>query len=159
MAVVCAYCLGVLTTGEPFLFAGTEVFHRECVKEHGTTESVGNKQRRQLAQLEQRQAQTQTTINRLEAAVAERDRTLATRTQQVQQLRDELDDANLARTVMAEQIQELVRERTQLTSERDKARQDLALAQLPPARPKMHDPRDDTEIRFSLLEIDEPPPK
>lgn len=154
MPAQCASCLQPIVQGQRFAFSGTEVFHRECAAQ-GTTESVGNRQRRQLASLEQRQQQVKSTIERQKAALEEKDRVIAQRNQRIHQLTDDIELAQTAKVLLTEQVTELGQQVQQLTRERDKAREDLALAQLPPPAPKgPPDHRDDTEIRFSLLEID-----
>lgn len=159
MSAVCAACLGNITNGEQFRLVGTEVFHRVCAAQIGTHESAGNKQRRQLAELERR--------------IAARDTTIVTQRGQLEQLQRQLLELRVREHATAQRAQQAndaldnIRDRAaemqatidQRTSERDKARQDLALSLLPPLKEKAHDPRDDGEIRFSLLEIDGDPPK
>lgn len=157
MAATCAYCLSPITNGENFSLAGTEVFHRACVAEHGIHDSVGNKQRRQLSSFELRHTQTQATVTRLHNQAAQAEHRVSQRDLTIERLRTELDDANVARTLMAEQLSDAKAELARVIAERDKARQDLALAQLPPVQPRV-DPTlqgmDDAEIRFSLLDLD-----
>lgn len=155
MAAVCAGCMQPIVTGDNFALSGTEVFHRSCLAREGSVESIGNRQRRQLASLEQRHLQVQNTLTRHADTVAEKDRIIAQRNQRVSVLTQQLEDANATRDILASTNNALRGERDRLVKEVELARQEVALAHLPPAQSKIApDPRDDAEIRFSMLEID-----
>jgi hypothetical protein len=159
MSAQCAICLNPVTKGMKFVLAGTEVFHDECAAFRGTHTSIGNRRHKQLVELEGQNAairrdheQIGTTLRILkEKVVKEMDL-------YVQRLEDSESNVNSWRRRFELARTDLER----MTVERDQARRELAIMrQYPPAQAatatpeqKPKDARDDTEIRFSLLEID-----
>lgn len=150
---------------DQFVLSGTEVFHLRCVKARGTSASVGNRTRQQLAdvrgeiaRMEERQRRIENDADRLAAAIAP--------------LNAELDASRAREAEYRRQRDEAHRERDRLNAERieaiaarDSARRELALIQhlaqqatVAPAAPadpvQQDDGKDATEKRFSLLELD-----
>ncbi len=176
MAATCAGCLRDIPKGDPFVLWGTEVFHRRCAKRIAT--SAGTKQKLEIqrlktelehAAIEARDARAD--YRNLEDTTAERLRRVAALETRMGSLdasveayknRLARDHANNVR--LEEANSALITERRVLRDEIAAARADIARLQTAalaratddlPA-PVAKDTRDDTEIRFSLLEIDPP---
>jgi len=168
----CAGCLQPIEKGQPFVLSGTEVFHRTVRCQRLIAKSVLTRLRTELVQakaeaLENRRQAANARIDKqnLEAEVTQahqaRDRARAVGDSWIAQYRSARDHGN-----------QLQSDNAALTSERAQLRNELAaaraeIAQLKDAalrratqdivvQQETNDTRDDTEIRFSLLEIDDP---
>ena len=172
MAGSCAVCLQPIATGDKFLVAGTEVFHRACAQTRGTQPSIGNRRHARLVELEGQVRQQDLEIRRLQAHLgdlAHKESGLLRLVADLRALRDEYksqrDLARRDRDTAAENRDIARRERNDLAGQLATLTGELAaLRALGPApvsaSQTQADPapadtgKDDTEQRFSLLELD-----
>jgi hypothetical protein len=173
MAATCAACLTEISKGDPFVLSGTEVFHRRCSRQ--IERSIGARQRMVIADLkakvlEERRigAEARIDAQSAESRVAELERDLVQAKrrageEQARSNRAELAETNLQRDLRVQRTaatlerNNFLRELDQLRSENQRLSSEVlrrAKDDLPV--PAQTDLRDATEIRFSLLEIDEP---
>lgn len=182
MAAVCAACLEPITRGDPFVLSGTEVFHRSCSRDIAS--SLGARMKLEIQRLkgEVLRERKDGAAARVAAQSAEFDeRRLLDR---IAKLESDLASAKEQRETdvstrrAAERANaQLARERTRLSENLDAverltrnqadtiAARDAEITRLrneliTVAKDKIPlpvdaDPRDATEIRFSLLELDE----
>lgn len=168
MAATCATCLKPIVEREKFVLAGTEVFHARCALATGTTQSVKAKLDQTIVELTR-----ETAMLRVQLAASRRDAEKAVEISG--RIANERDKADAAERSWRRRLDDARAERDRFAYERDKALEDLAvirqrlgsapLVTQPPtsvpatpvaaATPEpAKDERDDTEIRFSLLELD-----
>mgnify|MGYP001617547823 CR=1 FL=1 len=155
MAATCAVCMAPIIKGvDKFAISGTEVIHARCV---GAGATVGT--RRKLRIIEQTQ-----TIDNLRSEIGSH--LVAAREERVRRAGVESREADYRR-----QRDEARRERDEAMAARDAAVREVGLRQalgivaradpaprteVVPVPEQANDDRDASEIRFSLLEIDEP---
>lgn len=163
----CALCMQPIVGSQKFALSGSEVFHRECVVSHGTVNSVGNRRRLRIVELEGQVAQLEIALRGAQA----REQTAAEELRiHRQRATDALRNSNSIteqRDEYRRQRDEARRERDEANAARDAARRELALHQTlsgaqqhaPPAQSAsdpapQDDGKDATEKRFSLMELD-----
>lgn len=176
MPATCAGCLKDIPTGEKFVLWGTEVFHRReaCVQK--IRDSIGTRHkleiqmlRTELAQREQQVRDAQRDLRELQKNDREADQMITNARVQVAELEKRVrsweasmrrDKQHLAQ--LESDNQNLMSERRVLRDNLEAARAEIARLQVEALKratddlptPEVKDTRDDTEIRFSLLEID-----
>lgn len=174
---ICAICQHDLHREQGIVLAGSEAFHRACVRAHGTASSVVNRLKQKLLEVEAAAVRDR---DELRMKLDEATEVLRKSGRKVAELTAELEAARLldvqlglkkaelagVRTELRAlhgQVSNLEREADELGRERDVARREAALHQLlaqsapvkvAPA-PETIDDRDPTVVRFSLLEIDD----
>ena len=174
---ICAICQHELHREQGIVLAGSEAFHRACVRAHGTSSSVVNRLQQKLVEVEAMAVRQRDELRmRLDDATEK----LRTSARRVADLADEIAAARAIETqlelkkaelagVRSElgalriEFRELEHEGNTLMAEREAARREAALHQLlaqrTPVRvetaPDPIDDRDPTEVRFSLLELDD----
>ena len=172
----CAGCESPISRGEKFVLAGTEVFHRLCAEAGAIENSVLTRTRKKIVQLTKHVANAAANADRAirntEAAM-ESCRTYEKALRRTEELRDAatlesrnrqegdrqlLVEARQRIMQLEQQLRESQRGGERATTSFMSARQSGATttdsaAVLPPTEVAKDD-RDDSEIRFSLLEID-----
>lgn len=160
MAAQCAICNGPITkTGEKFVLAGTEAFHDRCAVSRGTHTSIGNRRLQQLVELEREVAQLKREHNAISRGMEGANTVLRQQVADSQQeTRNAEGNAQSWRRRYEEARGELEQQTTSAAALRTEVTRLTALARQQPApaatTSKPADTRDDTEIRFSLLDLD-----
>lgn len=182
---ICAICERPLARQQGISLAGTEAFHKACVRTAGTSGSVANRLRAKLIEIETEAVRLRDSLReqldrvRSELDIQRRKNTeLGERAGDAKALQFQLDlkKAELAKaqrecTSLDREIGDLVEDCKTLERERDAARHEAALHQMlayeasrvvqtgtvtvTAATAKEDDERDATEVRFSLLELDD----
>lgn len=158
----CAICLREFAQGETFSIGGTEIFHPSCILSRGTEASIGNRRLRQLQAIEielARKTRENDAASRNMQSASEK---LSQLQQTIRDIQNHTRDMDGAITNWQRRhgtaIEELAAEREQTESLRAQIaelRARLANGNLPAQiTPAVKETRDDTEIRFSLLELD-----
>jgi len=172
----CSVCGGVVVRGDISL-AGSEVFHKACIRTHGTASSELNRAKTKALTADQtRHADAvvhQQVLERRDAII--RDLNAENRELRAENLKLEMELARQRLTVVAQRaeiteaegnVQDAERERDQAIAARDAAIREAALHQTiqrssPVSSqrdmvtvPVEVDDRDPTEVRFSLLDLD-----
>lgn len=174
----CAICQHDLHRSQGIVLAGSEAFHRACVREHGTASSVVNRLKNKLLEVESIAVRQRDELRSKLDTVTEQLKRSARR---VADLRDEMETYSALETQLELKKSELAGVRSELAAlrcefreleqegdilqdERDAARREAALHQLLAQQgpisvkaitPEPVDDRDATEVRFSLLELDD----
>ena len=165
----CAACLEPLGGGEKFVLAGTEVFHRECAKDIAS--SIGHRQKQEIVRLrgllDRATADAEMATQRAQNFEGESRRALSdNRHLQLDLARSETNTRTLRHSVdrARDERDAAIEETRSLSVAVERQRRELALhaamgpvpapATATPDSKAATDTRDDTEIRFSLLEID-----
>lgn len=171
----CAICQQPLTREQGIAIAGSETFHKACVRQHGISNSVVARLRARLAELETAAVRTQEDLRRrldeVTSKLKEVARSKVELEQRMQDMHRVENDLALKKLELASVRSELRTARDELrqsedlsielAQERDAARREAALHQLLAQQAPVqkstpeHDERDATEVRFSLLELDE----
>jgi chromosome segregation ATPase len=161
MPAACAICLQPIGNKEQFVLAGTEVFHPSCAGQRGIHVSVRNRQREQLAALEEQLRGTKAAALNLEPRIRRLESEIHSARQSHEAMSANLQQALNNEASWRRRYEEVRDERARFEVERDAARRELALMrqlgyQLPEPTGKVtpEDTRDATEIRFSLLDLD-----
>lgn len=149
---MCAACLLPLVPGGKFLLSGTEVFHPACVRASGTEDSLANRLRRQLVEQERRVAEASLSVQKARDAVATIKRELDRRDDRIEDLLTRVGAAENRRATLERLIEEVRQERDQAVRELAAQR---AVKPATTGDPQPTEQRDATEIRFSLLELDD----
>lgn len=156
MSAQCAICMGPITRGMKFVLSGTEVFHPECAAQRGTHNSIGNQRRQQLVELEERVRVMGAKTNQAADVVETTRKRLVALDDQNERLMQDFARAQANERSWRRRYDEAIVERDRALRElavaRQYAQQQPAALVTPESKPR--DTRDDTEIRFSLLEID-----
>lgn len=165
----CAACEAPIGKGDKFVLSGSEVFHRRCssqIERSRLTRAYqeASTQTHRAHRLEDR-------VRRLTSDLDEHRALVASYLEQIQRLKDrveqerkrgenehhraeaanhELGAAYLTRTRLRQEVDQLQAEVTRLQAERVRVATE-AIVVVPAAK---QDPRDDAEIRFSLLDLD-----
>jgi predicted RNase H-like nuclease (RuvC/YqgF family) len=166
---ICAACEQPITKGQKFVLAGTEVFHRtkECVARIASSKLT--RLRQEATRLAHRchhyEAQEHRLADALEGARRKVD-AIETRVAgdvEIMKRRvGELERIRLERDLLREQMAAKEQLLAQLKAANDRLQAAVVQAQAQQASPASdvvrdgRDGRDDAEVRFSLLEIDEP---
>lgn len=177
---ICAICQQLATREQGIALSGSEVFHQECVRRHGTANSVLNRLKTKLAELELFSVREIETIRQRASVLEDEVRTLrraadkskgdrenAQRAQQDLALRKIELDGVRSELRRAREAHKLLKEDFErMAADRDAARREAALHQTLAGQHVVahvqadvtavgQDDRDATEIRFSLLELDD----
>lgn len=172
MAATCAACLGPIAKGERFVLSRTEVFHARCVT------AIARSMRAKLEQEVIRLGHDVSQLADDQRRLTETANAASRRADSVSRLLEREREEGAAKFRASERAKDAaIRDRDisraradQLETERDAARRELAVmrqygtattpapaatpAPAPTAVEPAKDQRDDSEIRFSLLEID-----
>lgn len=161
MARSCAACLSPIDQGDKFVLSGTEVFHRRCAG--NIDRSIGQRQKQEIIRLRAEVARERADAAKFKIDAQEEKNTAERFIDRLHQ--SEGAHSSTARQLEAERVQNraLSAARSQAQRELDTARAEIQRLQIAaleratsaipePVKPK--DTRDDTEIRFSLLELD-----
>lgn len=155
MPAICAICLQPITTGNDVRVSGTEVMHRGCAM--SGRETIGQRQQRQLAELQGALVAAQEGERRQTASL-QQERRRAANSERSARLADErVDNAGAERDeAVSRQVRAEIARDTAIR-ERDAARADLAKRTSVPevaSSTPVDDQQDATMIRFGLLELD-----
>ena len=172
----CAGCRQPIVKNQPFAIWGTEVFHRQpqCIAQ--IRSSVGTEQKLALKRLEQEilRERREAADARVQAQNAEQDAALAEskyrkQVDETEIYRERWKHAKSTNNMLANSRNQLADRNLELERELSDAKTTIATREVEIARlrnellkhatdkipvPQTADPRDDAEIRFSLLEID-----
>lgn len=174
----CAICQLELHRGDGIALAGSEAFHKACVRDHGIANSVVNRLKAKLLEVEalavRQRDELRNKLDSVTEQLRKSGRRVSDMTSEIEAYRTidtqlEIKKAELAGvrhelSALRAEFRELEAEGDILIAERDSARREAALHQLLAQNaplvakvitPEPVDDRDATEVRFSLLELDD----
>jgi len=167
MAAVCAICLRDIPRGVRFVLAGTEVFHPACVKQRGLGASIGTQTKLELARTAARERENAELMQSAADDLSNATDRLRKANEEIRLLSSvksqqsvDLENLRAIERSLRRNNEDLRRDLERAQVERDQAQRELAVARQYGPEPKSAEPaereraRDDTEIRFSLLELD-----
>lgn len=159
----CAACLRPILGRDKFLLAGTEVFHRECVRNVET--SIGNRNKLEIVKLRGEVCvlrQQDRAIHELERKLSNAQRTLGARDRELSRAERDRRDLEAERDAMQRERDNALREvlllRT-MSGALTTATPTAPATAVPPEKPastpeSAETDLDDAEQRFRLLELD-----
>ena len=151
MTPACAICLQPLDAGGKFLIAGTEVVHRACA-------ATGRRTRGQILEEGYRNAlaDLQHARTRLHNEEGRRRREADSHASRQKALRDHLEAYHRAEIELLERALASALQPPAAQNSARETRVEVSTTErgdTPPTTPDTPDTRDDTEVRFSLLEF------
>lgn len=164
MAALCALCLAPLT--RPFVVSGTEVFHSQCAKVHGTAGSRGNTNRQAVAALRGKVVALELEVQRVQQRADDKEAAAARELERAkhmirdhERMLERLTESTQLTEDYRRQRDQARRERDEAVAARDAARRELALMQQlghqPADPPKTEETgKEEPRERFRLLELD-----
>lgn len=167
MPATCAICLVPIGKGEKFALVETEVVHRRCIASPTARQTILTRARLTAVEAERQREAYRIALQSERAHGENLARARAAEATELANLRYALDRMRDERDSVKTRLDLARRERDEAMAARDAARREAALHQTiqaaradPAPAPEIpvvaKDDRDAAEIRFSLLELDEP---